>query len=76
VITYLTKFIFSRGILGTNWMRDDSGTHTGLITDADLCRTFQLHGPQELPDITAAQMATPLSIFVTREMPAAGGRQQ
>jgi len=47
VITYLTKFIFSRCILGTNWMRDDSGTHTGLITDADLCRTFQRHGLQE-----------------------------
>jgi arabinose-5-phosphate isomerase len=71
VITHLTQGSPSRGSLGATWMHNGRGDLAGLITDGDLRRTLQRHGPQEWPAITAAQMATPHPITVPPEMLAA-----
>jgi arabinose-5-phosphate isomerase len=71
VINHLTQGSPSRGTLGATWMHNGRGDLAGLITDGDLRRTLQRHGPQEWPAITAAQMATPQPITVPPEMLAA-----
>jgi arabinose-5-phosphate isomerase len=47
-------------------------TSSDFITDGDFRRTRHLHGLQELPAFTAAQMATPHPLAVPLEMLAAG----
>ncbi len=71
VIAHLTQGSPSRGSLGATWVHNGSGALSGLITDGDLRRTLQRHGPQEWPAITAAQMATVNPITVTPDVLAA-----
>jgi arabinose-5-phosphate isomerase len=71
VISQLTQGSANRGSLGASWVRNDNGELAGLITDGDLRRTLQRHGPQEWAGITAAQMATANPITVTPEVLAA-----
>jgi arabinose-5-phosphate isomerase len=71
VITRLTQGSPSRGSLGATWVHNGSGQLAGLITDGDLRRTLQRHGPAEWAGITATQMATPHPITVPPHMLAA-----
>ena len=71
VIAHLTQGSPNRGSLGASWVRNANGELAGLITDGDLRRTLQRHGPQEWAGITAAQMATANPITVTPEVLAA-----
>lgn len=71
VISHLTQGSPSRGSLGATWVRNASGALAGLITDGDLRRTLQRHGPQEWAGITAAQMATADPITARPELLAA-----
>ncbi|MFM7264032.1 MAG: SIS domain-containing protein, partial [Cyanobium sp.] len=60
VISHLTEGSPSRGSLGASWIQavDAPSRLAGLITDGDLRRTLQGHGPQEWALITAAHIAT------------------
>jgi arabinose-5-phosphate isomerase len=71
VIAHLTQGSPSRGSLGATWVHSDSGELAGLITDGDLRRTLQCHGPQDWSGITAGRMATANPITVTPEVLAA-----
>jgi arabinose-5-phosphate isomerase len=71
VITHLTQGSPSRGSLGATWVHNGSSQLAGLITDGDLRRTLQRHGPAEWASITAAQMATTQPITVPPDMLAA-----
>jgi arabinose-5-phosphate isomerase len=71
VIAHLTQGSPSRGSLGATWVRNGAGQLSGLITDGDLRRTLQRHGPQEWAGVTAAQMATADPITVTPDVLAA-----
>ncbi len=67
VIGQLTQGSPMRGSLGACWIEaPHSPTQlAGLITDGDLRRTLQHHGPETWSQITAAQMATsdPITVF-------------
>ncbi|MCP9809508.1 KpsF/GutQ family sugar-phosphate isomerase [Cyanobium sp. HWJ4-Hawea] len=67
VIAKLTEGSPSRGSLGAAWVHGsrDRGQLGGLITDGDLRRTLQRHGPQEWAGITALEMATVAPITTT-----------
>jgi len=71
VIAHLTQGSPSRGSLGASWVQNGSGALGGLITDGDLRRTLQRHGPREWAGITAAQMATAHPITVAPDVLAA-----
>jgi arabinose-5-phosphate isomerase len=73
VISQLTQGSPNRGSLGATWVHAAGvpGQLAGLITDGDLRRTLQRHGPHEWAGITAAQMATTHPITVTPEVLAA-----
>ena len=73
VISQLTQGSPNRGSLGATWVHAAGapGQLAGLITDGDLRRTLQRHGPQEWAGVTAAQMATTHPITVTPEVLAA-----
>jgi arabinose-5-phosphate isomerase len=60
VISHLTEGSPNRGSIGASWVHapGDTTRLAGLITDGDLRRTLQRHGPQHWEGITAAQMAT------------------
>jgi len=67
VISHLTEGSPSRGSLGASWIQDADAPSrlAGLITDGDLRRTLQRHGPQEWAQITASHIATidPITIY-------------
>ena len=71
VIAQLTLGSPNRGSLGAAWVHNGLGQLGGLITDGDLRRTLQRHGPQEWLAVTAARMATSNPITVTPEVLAA-----
>jgi len=73
VIAHLTQGSASRGSLGASWVHaaGDGTRLAGLITDGDLRRTLQRHGPAEWASITAAQMAAANPITVTPDVLAA-----
>jgi len=60
VIGHLTQGSPNRGSLGACWVSTSQAPTqlVGLITDGDLRRTLQHHGPEEWSKITAARMAT------------------
>jgi arabinose-5-phosphate isomerase len=60
VIAHLTQGSPSRGSLGASWVHsaEDAASLAGLITDGDLRRTLQRHGPYDWARITAADIAT------------------
>lgn len=66
VIGHLTEGSSSRGSLGGSWIQDSDAPKrlAGLITDGDLRRILQLHGPHEWAQITAADIATPDPITI------------
>jgi arabinose-5-phosphate isomerase len=66
VISHLTEGSPSRGSLGASWIQasDAPSRLAGLITDGDLRRTLQHHGPHEWAQITAAHIATPDPITI------------
>lgn len=67
VIGQLTKGSPTRGSLGACWIEAPNAPAqlAGLITDGDLRRTLQHHGPEAWLQITAAQMATidPITVY-------------
>jgi arabinose-5-phosphate isomerase len=72
VIAHLTQGSPSRGSLGASWVHgSDPSRLAGLITDGDLRRTLQRHGPDDWDRITAAEMATTDPITVTPDVLAA-----
>ncbi len=71
VIAHLTLGSPSRGSLGATWVHNGRGELAGLITDGDLRRTLQRHGPAEWAGVTAHQMATANPITVTPDVLAA-----
>ena len=66
VISHLNEGNPSRGSLGASWIQasDAPPRLAGLITDGDLRRTLQHHGPHEWAQITAAHIATPDPITI------------
>jgi arabinose-5-phosphate isomerase len=66
VISHLNEGSPSRGSLGASWIQasDASSRLAGLITDGDLRRTLQHHGPHEWAQITATHIATPDPITI------------
>jgi len=64
VIARLTQGSPSRGSLGVTWVQKGGGELARLITDGDLRRTLQNHGPQGWAYITADQMGTNQPITV------------
>ena len=70
IISQLTQGSPNRGSLGATWVHAPGapGQLAGLITDGDLRRTQQRHGPQDWAGVTAAQMATTHPITVTPEV--------
>ncbi len=73
VIAHLTQGSPKRGSLGASWVHSggDDTLLAGLITDGDLRRTLQRHGPEEWASITAAQIATDDPITVAPSILAA-----
>ena len=67
VIGHLTQGSPSRGSLGACWLEEPYAPAklAGLITDGDLRRTLQRHGPEAWSQITASQMATTDPITVS-----------
>jgi arabinose-5-phosphate isomerase len=55
--------------VGACWVTREAGSHTlcGLITDGDLRRALQSHGPQEWSQLTAADLMTADPITVEGE---------
>ena len=67
VIGHLTQGSPLRGSLGACWIEAPHASRqlAGLITDGDLRRSLQRHGPEAWSQITASQMATsdPITVY-------------
>jgi len=77
VIANLTMGSLERGSLGAAWVHapGDASRFGGLITDGDLRRNLQHHGPGDWTNLSAAVIATADPITVTPEVMAAAAME-
>lgn len=70
VIAHLTRGSSQRGSLGASWVHASGAPDhlAALITDGDLRRTLQSHGPHDWSRITASTMGTTDPITVPPEL--------